>query len=71
MVDIDQPAASLQFRWVIEGDWKLILPHPGGDVALFNLTDDPFEMRNLAAERSGLVGRLRQQTDAWWRINDE
>ena len=68
VVDIDQPAASLQYRWVIEGHWKLILPHSGGDAALFNLADDPFEMRNLAAERSGLVGRLKQQTNAWWTV---
>ena len=25
-VDIDRPASSLRYRWVIEGYWKLIVP---------------------------------------------
>ena len=46
-VDIHRPAPSLRYRWVIAGDWKLIVPAaqnaPNTPVELFNLAADPFE----------------------------
>ena len=46
-VDLHRPASSLRYRWVVEGDWKLILPDPrnapDGKVELFDLAHDPSE----------------------------
>ena len=30
-VDLDDPAANLRWRWMIEGDWKLIVPDPNNE----------------------------------------
>jgi uncharacterized sulfatase len=69
-VDIQQPASNLRWRWVIESDWKLIVPAPqnqaGEDVQLFRLGLDPQEMRNLAARETSRVNRMRGRLDAWW-----
>jgi uncharacterized sulfatase len=63
-------AASLRFRWVIDGRWKLIVPHepvePKAKVELFDLQDDPHEEHDLAAEHAELVGKLTKQLNAWW-----
>ena len=70
-VDVERPAANLQYRWAIADKWKLIVPHhanvPNGQIELYNLDADPFETRNLAEERPAVVTRLRQQIDRWWR----
>lgn len=69
-VDIHDPAANLQYRWAIEGDWKLLLPakwnEPKADVELYNLKDDPFEERNLAEEHPEKVRHLTDKINAWW-----
>ena len=47
-VDIHKPSANLTYRWLINGDWKLILPHKEnvtnkakhkgtGEIELYNL----------------------------------
>lgn len=67
VADVDTPAASLQYRWCIKEDWKLILP--AGERAapeLYNLADDPHETRNRAEDRPGLVRELTRRLDAWW-----
>ncbi|MEQ8791239.1 MAG: sulfatase [Pirellulaceae bacterium] len=66
VADIDDPSASLQWRWCIEGDWKLIAPHGGGKVELYNLAKDPHEKNNLAGEMPDLVARLTKKLNAWW-----
>ena len=67
---MDDPAASLRFRWMIEGGWKLIVPHrplePDAPVELFNLALDPTETRNLADEEPERVTRMTAMLDAWW-----
>ena len=49
-VDIQVPAASLRYRWVVSGDWKLISPdrrnEPAGVIELFDVAHDPAESRN-------------------------
>ena len=64
------PVPSLRFRWIIAGDWKLIVPHldrePDAPMELFNLTDDPHETKNVAVQNREVAGRLRKQLDAWW-----
>ena len=66
----NHPAASLRWRWMIEGDWKLILPDPQNQpddaIELYNLSDDPHEERNLADSHSTLVDEMRAKVNAWW-----
>ena len=69
--DIARPAASLRYRWVVSGEWKLIVPHaervPDGVTELFHLSEDPDEMRNLAESEPDRVATLRKLLEAHWR----
>ena len=69
--DIERPAASLHYRWVVEGEWKLIVPHaarvPQGKIELYHVSEDPDEQRNLAESEPDRVATLRQSLDDWWR----
>jgi uncharacterized sulfatase len=64
------PASSLRSRWIIDGQWKLILPdahnEPNGQVELFDLAQDPHETANLAFQHPDVVARLSEQIDQWW-----
>jgi arylsulfatase A-like enzyme len=68
--DHNRPAASLRWRWMIEGDWKLILPdprnQPDDELELYNLSNDPHEERNLAVSHDMLVENMREKVNAWW-----
>lgn len=79
MADIDAPEKSLRARSCIHGDWKLILwktpqpklrtsgpPKPEADVELYNLKEDPFEDRNLAALLPEEVSDLTKRIERWW-----
>jgi arylsulfatase A len=55
-----RPAGAIR-----NGDWKLIEQFEDGSIELFNLTDDPSETRNLAAEQSPRVDDLRQKLHSW------
>jgi arylsulfatase A-like enzyme len=70
-VDLDRPASSLRWRWIIDGDWKLIVPakqnEPERVPELFNLATDPFEKTDLAQAQPERVEALRGKLDAWWR----
>jgi len=72
--DLHDPAASLRWRWTIEGDWKLILPDPKNEpnspVELYNLADDPHEERNLASEKTDRVAKMRRKIEAWWPAHE-
>jgi uncharacterized sulfatase len=69
-VDLDRPASGLRFRWVIEGDRKLIVPsprhEPAAPVELFDLARDPSETTNLAGREPARVAALRSKLDDWW-----
>lgn len=69
-VDLDRPASGLRWRWVVAGDWKLILPapwnEPGDRPRLYRIADDPLEIRDLAGSNPDRVRRLGQTLDAWW-----
>ena len=69
-VDIHDPASSLRYRWVVAGDWKLIVPElrnvPDGVVELFDVVHDPGETRNLAGTERGRVKELQRRLDSWW-----
>ena len=70
VVDLERPAASLRWRWIVDGDWKLIVPagqHDAeGGVELYDLANDPLEVRDLAGENAPVVERLLGKLDAWW-----
>lgn len=70
-VDIEKPESSLRWRWIIDDNWKLIVPdpvnQPGDQPELFDITTDPLEARNRAADKSTEVTMLRRKLDAWWR----
>lgn len=69
-VDLHAPASSLRWRWMIEGDWKLILPaawnEPDARPELFNLASDPFEETNLASRYTLRLEQMTKRLDAWW-----
>ena len=70
-VDIHRPAANLQYRWIIDGHWKLIVPQEpnikNGAVELYDLRTDADETKNLASTQPEMVTKLSKQLDAWWK----
>ena len=81
MLDVDHPEYALRARSCVQKDWKLTVwqaPHPDLDVKgwqmespaesveLFNLSNDPMERSNLAAEHPEKVAELLAQINAWW-----
>lgn len=65
-VDLNDPAKSLRWRWVLEGRHKLIVPADGSAPELYDVTADPTEVKNLAAARPEVVEPLRRRLDGWW-----
>ena len=74
-VDIHKPSANLPHRWLINGNWKVILPYKAnlttrdeakgtGKTELYNLAKDPFERQNLAKSKASRVKRLTKQLNA-------
>lgn len=81
VADIDNPEATLLYRWVIEGKWKLLLTydgklgrygqyHPRSEKGpqLYDLLADPHEDQNLAGEHPEVVASLAAKIDAWWPV---
>ena len=79
ILDLAHPAASLRYRWLVAGDLKLIVSsgrntgtvqYGAADASepprLFDLKADPYELRDLAAERPADVKRLTELLDGWW-----
>jgi uncharacterized sulfatase len=71
-VDLDDPAKNLRFRWIIEDDWKLIVPSAteGGNVQLFHLTNDPHEENDLAKSEKKKIDELLPKLDSFLRTNN-
>jgi uncharacterized sulfatase len=68
-VDLNDPAKSLLWRWMIDDRWKLIVPaDPSGGrrVELYDIIADPTEKVDRAAEKSDVVNGLRRKLDEWW-----
>ncbi len=70
-VDLTTPASSLCWRWIIEGEYKLIVPHsvnePDAKTELYRITTDVNEEKNLAGEQAEVVKALTAKLDAWWK----
>jgi uncharacterized sulfatase len=68
--DLDNPAASLRWRWMVEGDWKLLVPdeknEPQRSVELYNIAEDPTEQHDKAAENADRVKAMTDKIYAWW-----
>ena len=68
--DVTRPTLSMQTRYVVTGEWKLLLHHsgqvPGKAPELYNLSNDPAEETDLTAKHPNKVKELRRQVDAWW-----
>ncbi len=68
--DLNDPAANLRWRWMIEGNWKLIVPdaqnEPDASVELYDLAADPHEIKNLSDTDPQRVAQLRSMLDTWW-----
>lgn len=70
-VDLQVPASSLRWRWIIDGHSKLIVPNkanqPDDVIELYDLKADPTEEKNLASEQATKVTELTAKLDAWWK----
>ncbi|QIF02682.1 sulfatase [Roseimicrobium sp. ORNL1] len=69
--NIDVPAASLRWRWMIDGDYKIIVPdsknEPDAKVELYKITTDINEERDLSLTQTERVKELTAKLDAWWK----
>jgi uncharacterized sulfatase len=74
-MNIHKPSANLTYRWIINGDWKLILPHKenvttkakhkdSGEIELYNLAKDPHERKNLAPFKANKTKRLAKRLNS-------
>ena len=83
VTDVENPEASLVFRWTIEGKWKLLLTYDGEvnryksthprtekRPQLFNLLNDPKEEKNLAEHNPEVVARLAAKIGKWWPVKE-
>jgi uncharacterized sulfatase len=69
-MDMDKPVTSLRNTYVIEGEWKLILPSGRNDgrgtPELYNIFSDPGETTNLALTQKEITQHLTQLIREWW-----
>ncbi len=70
--NIDVPAASLRWRWMIDGDYKIIVPDPRNEpdakVELYKITSDVNEEKDLTvSSQPEVVKELTAKLDAWWK----
>lgn len=81
IADVEDPEASLLYRWCIEGRYKLLLTydgevnryqstHPRDErrPQLFDLVADPHEKTNLAAKHPQIVKRLADRIADWYPV---
>jgi arylsulfatase A-like enzyme len=79
IADIENPQASLLYRWVIRDHSKLLLTYDGrpgkmkyppssGQPQLFDLKADPHEKVNLAAKQPELVKELSGLINDWYPV---
>jgi uncharacterized sulfatase len=68
--DLDEPSKSLRWRWMIDGNTKLIVPNasvePNDSIALYQLDTDPSETQNVAESNQAKVQEMKKKLDEWW-----
>lgn len=73
--DPPEAARDVAYRWVRQGEWKLIEPHgeePWGNYvkrpALFRVSEDPKETNDFALMPGAapILERLQARLDGWW-----
>lgn len=71
--DLDRPEKSLRWRWMIDGNTKLIVPNTAvearAETELYQLDSDPTEVNNLAGSQIATVLELKKKLDTWWNPN--
>ncbi|MGY8695959.1 MAG: hypothetical protein ACKVGW_17405, partial [Verrucomicrobiia bacterium] len=69
------PSTDVAYRWVRQGNYKLIIPSSEeawgnylDTVGLFDLSVDPEETKNLASDPQyqSIKAALRAMLDNWW-----
>lgn len=68
IVAMDDPEASLMYRWIIHGDHKLIAPSErisNGKTELYDLAKDPAENQDLAGRLPELQSKLQSELEAF------
>ena len=81
--DPDNPQATLLYRWIIQGHHKLLLTYDGEVAAystthprdekrpqLFDLSKDPAENNNIAADNPERVAELATKIGQWWPVTE-
>lgn len=71
IADVESFTQSLEHRWIIDGDWKLIVPDPrnraAGKPELYQVRTDPWEKTDLADGEAAKLKELSGKLDAWWK----
>jgi uncharacterized sulfatase len=83
IADVDNPEASLLYRWIVKDEWKLLLTYDGEvnryasshpriekRPQLYNLLEDPHEKKNLASGNPEVVSKLAKEISEWWPVTD-
>ena len=83
IADIENPEASLLYRWCIRKKWKLILTYDGEvnryqsthprlekRPQLFDLFADPAESTNIAAENPVIVADMVKRIEQWYPLRE-
>ncbi|MEH6583730.1 MAG: sulfatase-like hydrolase/transferase [Halioglobus sp.] len=65
MTNIDSPTDDLLSRWVVDNEWKLILPR-SAPPELYVLTEDPGELNDIAQQHPEQLRRLTNAIETWW-----
>ena len=81
IADVEDPEASLLFRWCIDGKWKLLLTYDGEvnryasthprlekRPQLFDLEKDPSEQKNVAGSHPEIVAKLADAIADWYPV---
>ena len=66
-VSIEDPSKNLEYGWIIADNWKLIIPYvPNESTMLFDLKNDPSELKNLASEMPNKIDDLLGALLKWY-----
>lgn len=68
-LDLDNPVHNLRWRWVLQDNWKLLVPamlEKNAVVELYDIAQDPMETKNLALEQPDTVRQLSAALNDWW-----